>query len=206
MLHGLLKGLKLAFWLAVLGSLALISFHYLKVESQKFTTATDESAEDHHSIRRNIAMAYADKQGAHTAGQTQTRSSVSQGNEWKTLTSVGSDDGSGFGSHIVVHQRGDILYYRVIVGPYDPDISRALKAAPGWVDMVVFDSLGRRIPGIEEGIRIPFSSLEFHQSDGRPLGWLATGAVQVRGLEPDAAHHYQLGWMLPDSIRLAAQR
>jgi len=197
LLRGFTKGLKLAFWLILLGAVALIVVHYFKEEARKLTSITEEEGtETHHDVRRNIAVAYAGKTGGLVEAKSETASDV-----WQSLEPTVADDGSGFGSRVVIHQRGDILYYRVIVGPYDPEISREFRAAPGWLDMVIVDRLGRRVAGLEEGLKIPFSSFAFHQQDGQPLGWLAAGGLRVPELEEGSAEGYQLGWMLPDSIR-----
>lgn len=155
-----------------------------------------EAVNTHHDIRRNIALSV----GGATDRAISEQSDA--GPSWKSLMPVANlvGDPAGLESRVEVRQVAGVTSYQIIIGPYDPEISRSLKGSSGWVNLRLLQANGGPVAGFESGLKIPLSGFEYHQEDGLPVGWIHRGsAVTGKSSEGQQVEQFKLGWVLPSS-------
>lgn len=156
-----------------------------------------EAVDTHRDIRRSIAHAVRGAAFVHVPDFAETRVA-----SWKELTPSSAllADDSGFDSRVEVRQAAGSTDFRIVIGPYDPEVSQNLKKSSGWVTLKLLQRDGHPVSGLESGIRIQLSRFEFHEVGGLPVGWSYCGSLgKMPGASAPEVLGFELGWVIPAS-------
>lgn len=156
---------------------------------------SDQAVETHRDIRRNIAFGVGGPGTMHGSAPL-----VALVEPWKPLdpsVALLADD-SGFESRVEIRTVSDGVDFRVIFGPYDPEMSQGFRESFGWVTLKLLQANGLPFPGLEGGFKIQLSSFEFHQEGGLPVGWIYRGSLG-KGFRKSVSDisAFELGWVIP---------
>jgi hypothetical protein len=199
-LRSLAKGLELAFWSVLVTSLVALAVHLCVRSARQTVREDDDSIITHFDLRRNIAMSMGGATG-NPAPAPETAPKPTP-DKWSILLPVssGGDSETDFLSNVAVSQKGNVLHYRILIGPYDPTLDSHLKNSTGWVTLQLLQPNGRPIPTLQGGIKIEIASFDPLFQHGKGMGWVHAGSLRVPGLPSYKSCRFSLGWVLPEGI------
>ena len=115
-----------------------------------------------------------------------------------TAPSTSNSQGdSDFLSNVAINQKGNLLNYRIVIGPYDTESSPRLKSSNGWVTLMLIQGNGQTIPSLKQGIKIEIADFETLYQHDTPVGWVHSDSLLVPNLPHYKTERFSVGWVLP---------